>query len=114
MRCPMRDLYQNIAVVTTSYPSHERDWAGHFVRQEVLELERQSARVTVMTRTSFSTGGVRAASLAWLVARACSALRRERFDRVIVHWALPVALAVPGVELVSHGGDVRLLASLPA
>jgi teichuronic acid biosynthesis glycosyltransferase TuaC len=110
----MRDPYQNIAVVTTSYPSRERDWVGHFVRQEVLELERQGARVRVMTRTSFSTGGVRAVSLAWLVARACSALRRERFDRVIVHWALPVALAVPDVELVSHGGDVRLLASLPA
>src|SRR5947209_1602408 len=103
----MRDPYhQNIAVVTTSYPSHERDWAGHFVRQEAIELVRHAggrARVTVMTaRAAFSRDdGVcvrelsrneafRPVSLATFVARACSALRRERFDRVIVHWALPV------------------------
>src|SRR4051812_45721380 len=101
----MRDPYQNIAVVTTSYPSHERDWAGHFVRQEVLELERSGARVTVMARASFSRGVARAASLGAFVARVSTALRRDRFDRVIVHWALPVALAVPDVELVSHGSD---------
>ena len=113
----MRDLYQNIAVVTTSYPSPERDWAGHFVRQEVLELERSGNRVTVMTpeaAISRDGGGVlRIAPLGAFLARTCSALRRESYDRVIVHWALPVALAVKDVELVSHGSDARLLAKLP-
>jgi glycosyltransferase involved in cell wall biosynthesis len=123
----MPNPYQNIAVVTTSYPSHERDWAGHFVRQEVLELVRSGGRVTVLTaRLAFSKDdGVetrqlarmgrfpRAFALGSFLARACSALRRERFDRVIVHWALPVALAVDDVELVSHGSDARILATLP-
>jgi len=108
--------------VTTSYPSPERDWAGHFVRQEVLELERSGAHVTVMTPphrmgAAFSRSGagvLRAVPLGAFLGRTCSALRRESFDRVIVHWALPVALVVPGVELVSHGSDARILSSLPA
>jgi len=60
------------------------------------------------------SGRLRAVALGAFLGRTCSALRRESFDRVIVHWALPVALAVPGVELVSHGSDARLLAKLPA
>jgi glycosyltransferase involved in cell wall biosynthesis len=45
------------------------------------------------------------------------------FDRVVAHWALPCGFPIATgaalapsceVELVSHGGDVRLLAHLPA
>ena len=39
----------SVAVVTTSYPSSEEDPAGHFVKAEVEELERDGHRVTVIT-----------------------------------------------------------------
>ena len=137
-----------VAVVTTSYPSHARDWAGHFVRQEALELARSGCAVTVLTtRDAVSDDGVRAIGLAeglfsafgapgavpriaafpprvlsvalW-AARVRGALRRERFDRVVAHWAVPSAWpALPALggaelEVVSHGGDVRALVALPA
>ena len=40
-----------VAVVTTSYPSNERDPSGHFVESEVKELERSGAEVTVIKPT---------------------------------------------------------------
>ena len=56
-----------------------------------------------------------AAAWAW---RAHAALRRESFDRVISHWAVPsawpVAPASAPLEVVSHGSDVRLLVKLPS
>ena len=83
----------------------------------MLELERGGATVRVMTpKAAFSRDGVgrlRAVPLGAFLGRTCSALRRESFDRVIVHWALPIALVVPNVELVSHGSDARVLAKLP-
>ncbi|HEY1958432.1 MAG TPA: glycosyltransferase [Polyangiaceae bacterium] len=141
----MRNPYR-IAVVTTSYPSTEHDWVGHFVRQEALELVASGCDVTVMTtRLAFCDAGVRAIDLGdeWLspfgppgaaarirafppralgvatwAARVSSALRRERWDRVVAHWAIPSALAAIGVpaplDVVSHGSDVRLLLALPA
>lgn len=134
-----------VAVVTTSYPSSEQDWVGHFVRQEALELAAEGHAVTVITpRTAISDGGVRTLDFAAsgvlspfgppgaaarirafppraLVAAAWAAhvrgaLRRERFDRVIAHWAIPSAWPAVGArcEIVSHGSDVRLLAAMPA
>lgn len=83
----------------------------------MLELERSGANVCVMTpKAAISRDGVgrlRAAPLGAFLGRTCTALRRESFDRVIVHWALPIALVVPNVELVSHGSDARVLAKLP-
>jgi glycosyltransferase involved in cell wall biosynthesis len=47
-------------------------------------------------------------------------MRRSNAERIVAHWAVPCAWPI-GVaardvclEAVSHGGDVRLLASLPA
>jgi glycosyltransferase involved in cell wall biosynthesis len=123
----MRDLYhENIAVVTTSYPSHARDWAGHFVREEALELARRGASVTVMTtRAAISDANVRALAFgggsafgapgalarirefpprallagAW-AARVSDALRRTYWDRVIAHWAVPSALIAVAAQHV--------------
>lgn len=57
----------------------------------------------------------RAALAAAWSARVFGALRRERWDRVIAHWAVPCGLlgGTP-LEVVSHGSDVRLLTKLPA
>jgi len=133
--------------VTTSYPSTEHDWVGHFVRQEALELVGAGREVTLVTpRTAFCDAGVRAidcggrgalspfgppgaaarirafppraiGGAAWGV-RAAGALRRGRWDRVIAHWAVPSALVAMAadapLEIVSHGGDVRLLLAMPA
>ncbi|MBL8608121.1 MAG: glycosyltransferase [Myxococcales bacterium] len=62
----------------------------------------------------------RALGAAGFVARAIAALRRERPERVVAHWALPCAAPIAlaagrGAELfvVSHGGDARALARLP-
>lgn len=61
----------------------------------------------------------RLASVAAWAAAVRGALRRERFGRVVAHWAVPSAWPalpeLPGafVEVVSHGGDVRLLVRLP-
>jgi teichuronic acid biosynthesis glycosyltransferase TuaC len=63
---------------------------------------------------------LRLASAACWVTRARAFLRSQpRFDRIVAHWAVPSAfpvalgLDVP-LEVVSHGGDVRLLTRLPA
>lgn len=121
-----------VAVVTTSYPSNERDPSGHFVESEVKELERSGAEVTVVKPTeggAFGWPGVaaRIRERPWRIfdaslftGRAAFELRAARPHRVIAHWAIPSAIpiahAVPNAELevVSHGADVRLLAALPA
>jgi teichuronic acid biosynthesis glycosyltransferase TuaC len=57
-------------------------------------------------------------ALAW-VAHARRALSRGGpFDRIVAHWAVPCAFPIADagdsrVEVVSHGGDVRLLVALP-
>ena len=131
--------------MTTSYPSGDADWAGHFVRQEAVELARAGFEVTVMTtRTAISDDGVRALDFGGLLspfgppgaaarirafppralggalwaARVRDALRRERWDRVVAHWAVPSAWpaatgATCPLEVVSHGADVRLLERAP-
>jgi glycosyltransferase involved in cell wall biosynthesis len=55
------------------------------------------------------------------VLEARAQVRALRVDRVVAHWAVPcawpIAMAAPGgdteIEVVSHGGDVRLLAAIP-
>jgi teichuronic acid biosynthesis glycosyltransferase TuaC len=55
----------------------------------------------------------------WAVEEA-RALRRGRFDRIIAHWAVPSAWPISlgdvgaKLEVVSHGGDVRMMMAMPA
>jgi glycosyltransferase involved in cell wall biosynthesis len=120
--------------VTTSYPSHEGDPAGHFVKAEVEELERAGHRVTVITPDAGGAFGWPGAAFrlrekpwrlfetaSWM-RRAASQLREARPDRIVAHWAVPSAFPVVmyagldhvPLEIVSHGGDIRLLAASPA
>ena len=122
-----------IAVVTTSYPSFEGDPSGHFVETEVAELERAGHELCVVrpdpggafgwpgAPTRIRERPTRAVSAAAWVARAALRLRRFAPDWVIAHWcvpsAFPIALGVSAsteLEIVSHGGDVRLLTALPS
>ena len=120
-----------IAIVTTSWPAHDGDPSGHFVRTEALELERAGHDVIVVApanQGAFGWPGVaarvrerpwRAIDAVHWVARATAHARRTGAERVVAHWAVPCAwpigLAVPRatLEVVSHGGDVRLLAAMP-
>jgi len=119
-----------IALVTTSWPSDDADPSGHFVRAEARELERQGHTVEVVAPApggAFGWPGV-AARVRERPARVFDAVRwtadararvaRSRADRVVAHWvvpcAWPISLGSPAeLELVSHGGDVRLLAGMP-
>jgi teichuronic acid biosynthesis glycosyltransferase TuaC len=123
----------SICVVTTSYPSYDGDPAGHFVKAEVVELEAAGHRVTVVTPQAGGAFGWPGAafrlrekpwraleSAAWMV-RAARQVRNARPSRIIAHWSVPSAFPVvttsglDGVplEVVSHGGDIRLLAASP-
>jgi teichuronic acid biosynthesis glycosyltransferase TuaC len=118
-----------IAVVTTSYPSHEGDPSGHFVQAEVRQLEREGHEVHVvrpLAGGAFGWPGVAARlsenplrsleALSW-ISRARATLDQLRPDHVIAHWcvpcAMPIAMGRSDVEIVSHGGDVRLLLAIP-
>jgi teichuronic acid biosynthesis glycosyltransferase TuaC len=119
-----------VAVVTTSYPAYDGDPSGHFVAAEVRELEAGGHEVIVIApRPGGAFGWPGAASrlrarpwrvldAAGWVFRAAMKVRRARVDRIVAHWSVPSALiAAAGdaeVEVVSHGGDVRLLLALPA
>lgn len=120
-----------IAVVTTSYPAYEGDPAGHFVEAEVNDLRREGHDVHVIRPSPGGAFGwpgaaarireepLRGAEAAAWTVRATLSLRRFQPERVIAHWcvpsAFPIALGATGeLEIVSHGGDVRLLASLPS
>jgi glycosyltransferase involved in cell wall biosynthesis len=122
-----------VAVVTTSFPSGDRDPSGHFVQAEVAELERAGAEVTVVTPRpggAFGWPGAavrlrerpwRAFEAAAWVARASAEVRAVRPDRIVAHWSVPcawpIAAAAAGdvdLDVVSHGGDVRLLVGMPA
>lgn len=124
----------SVCVVTTSYPAGDGDPAGHFVKAEVAELERAGHRVTVVTPKAGGAFGWPGAAFrirekpwrlleaaTWMM-RAAAEIRASRPDRVIAHWSVPCAWPVvtgahlTGVplEVVSHGGDVRLLAAAPA
>lgn len=121
-----------VLVVTTSWPSGEGDPAGHFVRAEVRQLEREGSDVIVVAPPpggAFGWPGVaarvrerptRAFDAAGWVAGAALCVRQLDVDRVVCHWALPSAWPIGcaarrgEVEVVSHGGDVRLLTRLPS
>ncbi|WP_394832521.1 glycosyltransferase family 4 protein [Pendulispora rubella] len=120
-----------VAIVTTSYPRDDDDASGHFVRAEVDQLRRAGATVEVFVPRgpAFGWPGVaarlrerpwRATGVPFEMARMARALRAAgRFDRTIAHFVVPSALLAlsakhrGGLELVSHGGDVRLLVALP-
>lgn len=121
---------RRVAVVTTSWPSHEDDPAGHFVLAETRALEAAGDRVVLFAPAhggAFGWPGVaarvrqdplRALSAAHWMTYATYRLRRAEVDAVVCHWAIPsawpVAHGAPApIEVVSHGGDVRLLAGLP-
>ena len=119
-----------IALVTTSFPADEGDPSGHFVRAEARELERQGHEVVVVAPPSggaFGWPGVAARvrerparvldAARWVMA-ARSRLAGIEAQRVVAHWAVPCAWPVAmasaaELELVSHGGDVRLLRRMP-
>jgi glycosyltransferase involved in cell wall biosynthesis len=121
-----------IVLVTTSYPAFDGDPAGHFVRAEARELERSGHEVVVVApsvtvRGAFGWPGVAArvredprrliSAAAW-VARARAEVKRLEARRVVAHWAVPCAWPVGvaadvDMEVVSHGGDVRLLLRMP-
>jgi len=121
-----------IALVTTSWPAGDRDPSGHFVRAEARELEQQGHEVVVVAPEARGDGafgwpGVaarvrekpwRALDAARWVAAARAGVRRLGADRVVAHWAVPSAWPVglagrAELAVVSHGGDVRLLAAMP-
>ena len=120
-----------LCVVTTSYPAFIGDPAGHFVEAEVRLHEEARDVVTVVRPRpggAFGWPGVaaRVRKKPWLAleaaawsAMAIREVRAARPERVIAHWSMPSAAIVIGskvtapLEIVSHGGDVRLLAKLP-
>ncbi len=122
-----------IAVVTTSYPAYDGDPSGHFVETEVAELERAGHVVRVIRPNAGGAFGWPGAptrirerpsraleATAWGV-KAAIQLRTFAPERIIAHWSIPCAFPIsfqtrPSAELeiVSHGGDVRLLCALPA
>jgi len=120
-----------IAVVTTSYPESHGDPSGHFVLAEVSASRNAGNDVEVIAPRpggAFGWPGVlarvraqplRVIDVARFVQHARVLVRRGGFDRIVAHWALPSALPIATactspLEIVSHGGDVRLLGSLPA
>jgi teichuronic acid biosynthesis glycosyltransferase TuaC len=118
-----------IVVVTTSYPKSEDDPAGHFVRAEARALERQGHDVVVHAPAgdAFGWPGVaarlrerpwRIGNVASELARLRTCVKRAKVDRVVAHWCVPSAFPLclglrVELEVVSHGGDVRLLLALP-
>lgn len=141
-------MSERIAILTTSYPAHEGDAAGHFVASEARSLARAGHQVTVFAPGSGSPADAEvelvripdggacgwpglAARLRERPLRSLGALRwaeqsrrelsrRGPFERVICHWLLPCAFPVAlgsrlrsaRLEVVVHGSDARLLASL--
>jgi glycosyltransferase involved in cell wall biosynthesis len=119
--------------VTTSYPVDDADPAGHFVKAEVEELRRAGHTVDVVTPRAGGAFGWPGAAFrlrerpwraaeaaAWMV-NARTKIRAAPPDYLIAHWSVPCAWpvvtssgldSVP-LEIVSHGGDVRLIAAMP-
>jgi glycosyltransferase involved in cell wall biosynthesis len=120
-----------IALVTTSWPESSDAPSGHFVQAEARALERAGHEVVVIAPPpggAFGWPGVesrvrerpiRAGEAAWWVASARHRLTHlPAVHRTIAHWAIPsawpIGVAGPGaLDVVSHGGDVRLLLALP-
>jgi glycosyltransferase involved in cell wall biosynthesis len=120
---------ERIAIVTTSYPEHAGDPAGHFVQAEARAIEAAGNDVEIfaLRGAAFGWPGVATRleknpalifSAAKEIARVSTTVsRKPYFSRVIAHWAIPSAFPIlrnlKNIEVVSHGADVRLLAKLP-
>jgi teichuronic acid biosynthesis glycosyltransferase TuaC len=120
-----------IAILSTSFPADEGDPSGHFVRAEARELARAGHHVTVVApRAGAAFGWPGVASRVrekpwrmveagrWMVA-ARARLAGIEAERIVAHWAVPCAWPVASMsgpaelEVVSHGGDVRMLTRMP-
>lgn len=133
---PSPTANERIVVVTTSYPAFEGDPAGHFVESEVRELRLQGDEVIVVhpkpdgafgwpgAPTRIRERPLRLFDAAGWAVRAAHEVWSARPTRVIAHWSLPSAFPIAwsaikttrrhvALEIVSHGGDVRLLTQLP-
>lgn len=121
----------HVAMVTTSWPAHDEDPAGHFVRAHARELERGGVVVTVVAPSPGGAFGwpgatvrmrerpLRALDAAEWIASARKRVRELVVDRIIAHWAVPCAWPIATgthvpIDVVSHGGDIRLLTRLPS
>jgi glycosyltransferase involved in cell wall biosynthesis len=110
---------ERVAVITTSFPRHAGDAAGHFVLAEVRQLQRSGAEVTVISAghgseqpadcdVRFAGGGalfdwpgalprlrerpLRALAGLEFLLRARRLLRDAGpFDRIVAHWLVPSA-----------------------
>jgi teichuronic acid biosynthesis glycosyltransferase TuaC len=121
-----------IAVVTTSWPRGASDPGGHFVEAEARALDHAGHDVLVVAPPAggaFGWPGVAArvrerparliGAARWVV-ESRAQLAAMRIERVVAHWAVPCAWPIAlgardaALEVVSHGGDVRLLTALPA
>ncbi len=124
-------LGPRIAIVTTSWPAYDGDPSGHFVQSEARSLERAGAEVIVLAPPPGGAFGwpgaaarmkenpLRVVSAAGWVGTAALRARELRVDRFVCHWAVPSAWPIAHragapIEAVSHGADVRLIASLPS
>jgi len=120
-----------IAVVTTSWPERPSDPSGHFVRTHARAIEQEGHAVVVFAPPAGGAFGwpgaaarirqhpTRAFEAAGWVASTRRRVRAADFDRVVAHWCVPCGWPIgttSGVplEIVSHGGDVRLLIRAPA
>jgi glycosyltransferase involved in cell wall biosynthesis len=122
-----------VCVLTTSYPRHQGDVAGGFVRDAVVELQRAGVEVTVVSPASFRHFGIaygdgianNLRSSPWrvllvplfLASFALAARRAARgADVVHAHW-LPSAIAGLATRkplvLQAWGSDVELAKQLP-
>jgi teichuronic acid biosynthesis glycosyltransferase TuaC len=121
-----------VAVVTTSWPRGASDPGGHFVEAEARVLQGAGHDVLVVSPPAggaFGWPGVvprvrerpgrLIGAARWVVASRAQ-LAAMRVDRIVAHWAVPCAWPIAlgardaALEVVSHGGDVRLLTALPA
>lgn len=127
--CPPSERRERVLVLTTSYPRHKGDAAGHFVMAEVEELRRRGHEVTVAAaggpfedRTVVDLGGAalfahpgalprlleRKTRALELISstRKARALARERYDRVLCHWLVPTAYLWGSAFANSRGARV--------
>jgi teichuronic acid biosynthesis glycosyltransferase TuaC len=121
---------ERIAFVTTSWPANEGDPAGHFVRAHAREFERRGHEVVVVAPRpggAFGWPGIAARlrshpvsaldAARWVIVATRQVVRLAP-NHVVAHWAVPsgwpigTAARAP-LQVVSHGGDVRLLTALP-
>ncbi|MGA2448807.1 MAG: glycosyltransferase family 4 protein [Polyangiaceae bacterium] len=125
-------MTMRIALVTTSWPDGRDAPGGHFVRTEARALEQAGHEVVLITPPTggaFGWPGVparirerplRAVEVGLWVGYARHRLHNlTSVHRTVAHWAIPSAWPIGvstrgALDVVSHGGDIRLLAALPA